>query len=73
MSLIWTRHPVGVIDLLDEPRGLAEYRVATPNFFALTEYNRSYFYATSVAELAQELADRMGYGSPGVTGQKGLD
>jgi|TARA_R100001143_G_C3358053_1_gene133769 membrane-bound lytic murein transglycosylase B len=58
----WTRHPVGVIDLLDEPRNLAEYRVATPNFFALTEYNRSYFYATSVAELANILADRMGYG-----------
>lgn len=72
-SMAWTKYPVGVIDLLDEPRGLAEYRVATPNFFALTEYNRSYFYATSVAELAQELADRMGYGSPGVTGQKGLD
>ena len=64
VSMDWTRHPVGVIDLLDEPRGLAEYRVATPNFFALTEYNRSYFYATSVAELAQELADRMGYGAP---------
>lgn len=64
VSMDWTRHPVGVIDLLDEPRGLAEYRVATPNFFALTEYNRSYFYATSVAELAQELADRMGYGGP---------
>ena len=64
VSMDWTHHPVGVIDLLDEPRGLAEYRVATPNFFALTEYNRSYFYATSVAELAQELADRMGYGGP---------
>lgn len=66
-TMNWTRHPVGVIDLLDEPRGLAEYRVATPNFFALTEYNRSYFYATSVAELAQELADRMGYGGPDAT------
>jgi membrane-bound lytic murein transglycosylase B len=58
----WTRYRLGVIDLLDEPRNLAEYRVATPNFFALTEYNRSYFYATSVAELANILADRMGYG-----------
>ena len=63
-SMAWTKHPVGVIDLLDEPRGQEEYRVATPNFFALTEYNRSYFYATSVAELAQALADRMGYGAP---------
>ncbi|WP_265415992.1 lytic murein transglycosylase [Orrella marina] len=33
-----------------------EYRVATPNFFALTHYNRSYFYATSVAELAQAIS-----------------
>lgn len=63
-TMAWAQYPVGVIDLLDEPRGLAEYRVATPNFFALTEYNRSYFYATSVAELAQELADQMGYGAP---------
>lgn len=63
-TMAWAQHPVGVIDLLDEPRGLAEYRVATPNFFALTEYNRSYFYATSVAELAQALADQMGYGAP---------
>lgn len=64
VSMDWTRYPVGVIDLLDEPRGLAEYRVATPNFFAITEYNRSYFYATSVVELAQELTAKMGYGGP---------
>lgn len=60
----WKRHKLGVVDLLDEPRNLAEYRLGTPNFFAITHYNRSYFYATSVAELASAIADRMGYGGP---------
>ncbi|HEY9281652.1 MAG TPA: lytic murein transglycosylase B [Eoetvoesiella sp.] len=60
----WQQHRVGVIDLLDEPRNLEEYRTGTPNFFAITHYNRSYFYAASVADLAQALADRMGVGGP---------
>ncbi|MDS1141955.1 lytic murein transglycosylase B [Pusillimonas sp. SM2304] len=60
----WRQHKLGVVDLLDEPRNTAEYRLGTPNFFAITHYNRSYFYATSVADLAQALADRMGYGWP---------
>ncbi|MDX3907550.1 MAG: lytic murein transglycosylase B [Pigmentiphaga sp.] len=54
----WTGWPLGVIDLYDGATGNTEYRVAAPNFFALTEYNRSYFYATSVADLAQELERR---------------
>ncbi|NYT66472.1 lytic murein transglycosylase B [Alcaligenaceae bacterium] len=60
----WQRHGLGVIDLLDEPRKLEEYRTGTPNFFAITHYNRSYFYATSVADLASALASQMGYGGP---------
>lgn len=60
----WKNHKLGVVDLLDEPRNTAEYRTGTPNFFAITHYNRSYFYASSVADLAQALADRMGYGGP---------
>ncbi|NYT70535.1 lytic murein transglycosylase B [Pusillimonas noertemannii] len=60
----WTQHKLGIVDLVDEPRKTAEYRCGTPNFFAITHYNRSYFYATSVADLAQELASRMGYGAP---------
>ncbi len=60
----WQTHKLGVVDLLDEPRNLAEFRTGTPNFFAITHYNRSYFYAASVADLAQALADRMGYGGP---------
>ena len=52
----WTKSALGVIDLPEEPAGTVEYRTATPNFFALTMYNRSYFYATAVADLAAALA-----------------
>jgi len=58
-SLEWQRHALGIVNLVDEPRNTVEYRVGTPNFFALTQYNRSYFYASSVADLAQELEQRM--------------
>jgi len=51
----WMARPLGVIDLPDEARGTAQYRTATENFFALTQYNRSYFYAASVADLASAL------------------
>lgn len=55
---------VGLIDLPDGPQRteyglvdyrLVEYRLASPNFFVLTQYNRSYFYAMSVIELANQL------------------
>jgi len=63
----WQRAPLGVIALIDERPGQhqtqapnpTEYRVATPNFFALTHYNRSYFYAAAVADLAAALQQRM--------------
>ena len=58
-SSVWQRHPIGVIDLVDEPRNSIEFRTGTPNFFAITHYNRSYFYATSVADLAYELQTRL--------------
>lgn len=54
----WKQHKLGVVNLIDEPRSTVEYRVGTSNFFALTQYNRSYFYASSVADLAQELERR---------------
>ncbi|MFA5488142.1 MAG: lytic murein transglycosylase B [Candidimonas sp.] len=60
----WQKHRLGIVDLVDEPRKTVEYRTGTPNFFALTHYNRSYFYAASVADLAQELANRMKYDNP---------
>lgn len=55
----WGSQPLGVVDLVEEARGTAQYRVGTPNFFALTKYNRSYFYATSVADLAAEIEARV--------------
>lgn len=55
----WKQHKLGVIDLVDEPRNTVEYRTGTPNFFAITHYNRSYFYATAVTELADALTTRM--------------
>jgi membrane-bound lytic murein transglycosylase B len=55
----WISQPLGVVDLVEEARGTAQYRVGTPNFFALTKYNRSYFYATSVADLATEIEARV--------------
>ena len=43
--------------LIDLPNGAdpTEYRIATDNFFAITQYNRSYFYAMSVIELGQAI------------------
>jgi len=57
----WIDHPLGVVDLQEEARGTVQYRTATLNFFALTQYNRSYFYATAVADLAAALQARTGY------------
>lgn len=59
-DLSWQQHQLGIVDLVDEPRKTIEYRTGTPNFFAITHYNRSYFYAASVADLASRLATRMG-------------
>lgn len=54
--------PLGLIDLPDGATGITLHRVATPNFFAITRYNRSYFYAAAVADLAAELALQPGTG-----------
>jgi membrane-bound lytic murein transglycosylase B len=42
----------GLVDLQNgaDP---TEYWVANANFFAITKYNRSYFYAMSVVELGR--------------------
>jgi membrane-bound lytic murein transglycosylase B len=46
------QRPYGLIDLQNgaDP---TEYWVANANFFAITKYNRSYFYAMSVVELGR--------------------
>lgn len=43
--------------LVDLPNGTSptEYRIGTDNFFAITQYNRSYFYAMSVIELGKKV------------------
>ncbi|MBU4612676.1 lytic murein transglycosylase B [Achromobacter sp. GG226] len=54
-TLRWSEHKLGVVNLPNDPAGTVEHRVGTPNFFVITQYNRSYFYAASVADLATEL------------------
>lgn len=43
---------------LPEPEVGHVYWMATPNFFAITHYNRSYFYAVSVLALSEALSTR---------------
>ena len=47
--------PAALIDLVT-PQQATEYRLGYRNFYALTRYNRSSFYAMAVADLAEELA-----------------
>ena len=42
----------GLIDLQNGSEA-TEYSLATNNFFAITQYNRSYFYAMSVIDLGK--------------------
>jgi membrane-bound lytic murein transglycosylase B len=46
---------LGALVELPTPERASEYRVTLQNFYVLTRYNRSAFYATAVAELAAEL------------------
>lgn len=54
----WMHVGLGVIDLVEEEKGTAELRTATPNFFAITMYNRSYFYAAAITDLAAALVSK---------------
>ena len=45
----------GLVDLQNGDDA-TEYWLATENFFALTQYNRSYFYAMSVIDLGKVIA-----------------
>lgn len=45
---------VGLVDLQDGERA-TRYWIGTDNFFAITKYNRSYFYAMAVIELGQAI------------------
>jgi membrane-bound lytic murein transglycosylase B len=46
---------LGALVELQTPERASEYRVTLQNFYVLTRYNRSAFYATAVAELAAAL------------------
>jgi membrane-bound lytic murein transglycosylase B len=56
----WRIQQLGVVDLVEEARGTAQFRTGTLNFFVITHYNHSYFYATAVSDLADELAAGVG-------------
>ena len=55
--------PVLLVELPAGSRQAPEYRVGTVNFSALLQYNRSYFYAAAVSELADQLT-RLDAGAP---------
>ena len=52
--------PAALFGLVDLQNGAepTEYWLATKNFFAITQYNRSYFYAMSVIELGKAVRAR---------------
>ena len=45
---------LGVVDL-ETPDQATQYRAGSANFFAITKYNRSFFYAAAVSDLARAL------------------
>lgn len=48
-------HPYGLFDLEDGSHP-TRYLLGTQNFFAITHYNRSYYYAMAVIELGQSIS-----------------
>ncbi|MDZ4057978.1 MAG: lytic murein transglycosylase, partial [Polynucleobacter sp.] len=46
--------PATLVDLVT-PDAQTEYWLGFRNFYAITRYNRSYFYAMAVYQLSQEL------------------
>ncbi|HQR02675.1 MAG: lytic murein transglycosylase B [Proteobacteria bacterium] len=54
--------PVGAAALIDyvTPDAATEYRLGYHNFYVITRYNRSSFYATAVADLAEALRQARG-------------
>lgn len=48
--------PYSLIDLENGPRPV-EYWLATDNFYAITNYNRSYFYAMAIVDVSQAIVN----------------
>ena len=64
-----TALPAGMRAVLLElrsPDKPAEYRLGLQNFYVLTRYNRSVFYAMAVSDLADTLRDARARQKPGV-------
>ena len=59
--------PLSLIDLPDGDDPLV-YALVTDNFFVITRYNRSYFYAMAVAELARALRRGLASSAPARAG-----
>ena len=57
--------PVTVIDLPTPGRG-TEYKLGLKNFYVLTRYNRSFFYALAVYQLGMRVKAQMLATQPGV-------
>jgi membrane-bound lytic murein transglycosylase B len=51
----------GLVDL-QNGADATEFWLATNNFYAITQYNRSYFYAMSVVELGRAVRAARGQG-----------
>jgi membrane-bound lytic murein transglycosylase B len=50
--------PVTVVDL-PSPNRATEYKLGLQNFYVLTRYNRSFFYALAVYQLGERVKQKM--------------
>jgi membrane-bound lytic murein transglycosylase B len=51
--------PLALVELQNGANGSPQYVVGTENFYTMTRYNWSSYYAMAVIELAQELKKRI--------------
>jgi membrane-bound lytic murein transglycosylase B len=58
--------PVTVVDL-PTPGRATEYTLGLKNFYVLTRYNRSFFYALAVYQLGEAVKAQMSAGNAGVS------
>ncbi len=55
-----SNQPAALIDLIT-PDAPTEYRLGYQNFYVITRYNRSSFYAAAVMDLAEALKESPGF------------
>jgi membrane-bound lytic murein transglycosylase B len=63
--------PVLIVDL-PTPNRPTEYKVGLQNFYVLTRYNRSFFYALAVYQLGELIKARVDAQAAGITGVSGV-